>query len=108
MVRAMRLRLLSENPARYMTAKVPTSETGTVMAGMAVARALRRNTKTTRMTSTVEMTSERSTSRKEARMVGLRSITTCMAMAAGMAACKCGSSALTRSTVPMMLAPGWR
>ena len=61
MVSAIRLRLLSEKPARYMTAKVPTSETGTVIAGMAVARPLRRKTKTTNITSKVEITSVLST-----------------------------------------------
>ncbi|MNO08816.1 hypothetical protein D3C81_2316680 [compost metagenome] len=36
-------RLLSENPHRYMTAKVPTSDTGTARLGISEARRLPRN-----------------------------------------------------------------
>ena len=38
----------------------------------------------------------------------VRSITTSSLMAGEIDACNCGSSARTRSTVSMMLAPGWR
>ena len=91
-----------------MTAKVPTSETGTATLGMRVARTLRRKTKTTSVTRITEISSVRSTSRSEARMVVVRSSTTLRSMAPGMAALRRGISATTRSTVSMMLAPGWR
>ena len=85
-VRAMSERLFSEKPARYMTVKVPTSETGTEMAEMAVARKLRKNRKTTRMTSATEMMRVNSTSASELRIVGVRSMTTLTSMASGIAA----------------------
>ena len=52
-----------------MTPNVPISETGTAMLGIAVMRGLRRKTKTTTNTSRTEMTSVRSTSFTEARIV---------------------------------------
>ncbi len=55
-----------------MTPKVPISDTGTATLGMRVERTLRRKTKTTRMTSTIEITSVISTSCTEARMVRVR------------------------------------
>ncbi len=51
---------------------------------------------------------DRSTSFKEPRMGGVRSRTTDISMAPGMAAPSCGKRARTLSTVSMMLAPGWR
>jgi hypothetical protein len=56
-------------PARYITPKVPSRETGTAMLGMKVVRALLRKANTTRMTSTMEISSVISTSLTEARMV---------------------------------------
>ena len=44
-------RLLSEKPTRYITAKLPTSATGTAATGMIAARTLARNSSTTTMTS---------------------------------------------------------
>ena len=44
-VNAISDRLLRLNPARYMTARVPTSESGTDRLGIKVAEGLRRNTK---------------------------------------------------------------
>jgi hypothetical protein len=41
-VSAIRLRLLSEKPSRYITPKVPSSDTTVATAGMMVARALRK------------------------------------------------------------------
>ena len=91
-----------------MTPKVPSSETGTATAGIRLARQSRRNRKTTRITSPTAISSVRSTSRSEARMVVVRSIATVRSMPLGIAARSCGSSASTRSTVSMRLAPGWR
>jgi hypothetical protein len=50
-VSAISDRLLSEKPSRYITPKVPSSDTTVATAGMMVARALRRNTLTTSTTS---------------------------------------------------------
>ena len=75
MVSAIRERLSMLYPNRYITPNVPTSETGTATLGMSVARGLRRNRNTTRMTSPMEMASVISTSCTEARMVVLRSMT---------------------------------
>ena len=75
-VSAISERLLRLKPARYMAPKVPTSDTGTATVGISVARPLRRNRNTTRITSTTAMTSVRSTSRSDARIVGVRSIAT--------------------------------
>ncbi len=53
---------------------MPISEIGTATLGMSVERTLRRNTNTTRITSTIEMPSVISTSRTEARIVRVASI----------------------------------
>ena len=60
------------------------------------------------MTRATEMSKVRSTSRSEARIVGVRSMTTVRSMARGISARRCGNSARIRSTVSMILAPGWR
>ena len=60
------------------------------------------------MTSAIANSSARSTSRSEARMVVVRSIITSTLIALGIEARSVGSSALTRSTVSMMFAFGWR
>ncbi len=51
MVSAISVRLLIEKPARYITPKVPTSDSGTTMLGMIVAGTLRRNRNVTSTTS---------------------------------------------------------
>ena len=108
MVSAISVRLLIENPARYITPKVPTSDSGTATLGITVALALRRNRKITMTTSATASSSSNSVSSTEARMVVVRSAMICTSTEAGSAACSLGSSALTRSTVSMTLAPGWR
>ena len=82
-VSAISVKLLTEKPARYMTPKVPTSETGTATIGISVARPLRRKTNTTRITSTTAITSARPVSRSEARIVTVRSIATFTSIALG-------------------------
>ncbi|TWG86306.1 hypothetical protein L602_002100000950 [Cupriavidus gilardii J11] len=108
MVSAISDRLFSEKPARYITVKVPISDTGTATLGISVARTLRRNRNTTMMTSATDSISVCSTSRSDARMVGVRSSTTSIEIEAGIIWRSDGSIALTRSTVSMMLAPGDR
>ncbi len=78
------------------------------MAGMNVARQSRRKANTTSTTSSSEISSVTCTSWTDARMVVVRSMTTPRSMPAGISACSSGISARTRSTVWMMLAPGWR
>ena len=87
---------------------MPTSDSGTVTAGMMVAQKLRRNTKITITTSATVSINVNCTSETEARMVSVRSETIDTLMAGGIEASSTGSIALTRSTVSMTLAPGWR
>ncbi len=107
-VSAISDRLLRLNPARYMNARVPTSDSGTDRLGIRVADGLRRNRKMTRTTSTTARPSSNSTSATEARIVLVRSVSTATSTAAGSAARRLGSSAVMRSTTSITLAPGWR
>ncbi len=85
---------------------MPASDTGTATAGISVARPLRRNRNTTRITSATAINSARSTSTTEARSVGVRSDTMVRSMASGMDALSCGSKERTRATASRMLASG--
>src|ERR1035438_9258099 len=107
-VNAISERLSMLKPNRYITAKVPMSETGTATVGMSVARQLRGKMKTTRITRMTERMRVLSTSLTEARMVVVRSTTIVVLMPCGMDASIDGNCAMTRSTVSMILAPGWR
>ena len=91
-----------------MTPNVPTSESGTATLGMMVAETLRRKRKITITTSAMVSISSNCTSLTEARMVVVRSVSTCTLIACGSEAFNCGSSCSMRSTTLMMLAPGWR
>jgi hypothetical protein len=75
---------------------VPTSDSGTVTAGMIVAQKLRRNRKITMTTSATVSSNVNCTSSTEARMVSVRSEMTLTLMADGIEACSTGSIALTR------------
>ncbi len=108
MVSAISVRLLTEKPARYITPKVPISDSGTAMDGMMVADTLRRNRKVTSTTRPMASTSSNCTSRTAARMVWVRSVSSLTSMFAGIDAVICGSSDWMRSTTSMTLAPGWR
>ncbi len=90
-----------------MTTKVPSKDTGIAIAGIKVALTLRRNRNTTETTKAIEISSVCSTSRNEARIVVVRSITTSTSMPAGMLVASCGSIALIVSTISTVLAPGW-
>ena len=91
-----------------MTPNVPMSDTGTATVGMSAARGVRRKANTTSVTRITEMISDISTSCSEARMVGVRSRTTALLIAAGNEAWTCGNAARTLSTVAMTFAPGLR
>ena len=107
-VSAIKVRLLMEKPARYITPKVPISDSGTAKLGISVADALRKKTKITATTSAMASISSNCTSFTDARIVTVRSVSTCTSIDAGRVLCNCGSSALMRSTVSITLAPGWR
>src|SRR6185312_4398677 len=92
----------------YITPNVPIRDNGTATLGMIVAQPLRRNTNTTRITSTTEIARVHWTSVTDARIVVVRSITTVSLIVGGIDACNCGSMSRTRSTAPIILAPGWR
>src|SRR6185295_12873989 len=75
-VSAISDRLLSEKPSRYITANVPTIDSGTDKLGMMVAGTLRRNKNITKTTSTTASSSSNSTSATDARIVLVRSVST--------------------------------
>ncbi len=77
----------------YITAKVPTSASGTVMLGMMVAQKLRRNRKITITTRPIDSISVNCTSSTEARMVWVRSSTVLTCTEGGIEAISFGSAA---------------
>ena len=83
-------------------------DTGTAIAGIIVARPLRRNAYTTAVTRRTARISVRCVSLSEARMVVDRSEAKVMSMSCGSAARSRGTAARTPSSVVMMIAPGWR
>ena len=98
MVSAISDRLLRLKPARYITPKVPTSDSGTATLGISVAATLRRNRKVTITTSAIDSISSNCTSLIEARMVWVRSESIVIFTPSGSAACSVGSAALMLST----------
>ena len=101
-------RLSSENPARYITANVPTMDSGTEKLGMIVAGRLRRNTKITMTTRATASSSSNCTSATEARTVTVRSVSVLTCTPPGKVDVSEGSNALMRSTTSITFAPGWR
>ncbi len=106
MVSAINVRLFTEKPARYITPKVPISDSGTATEGMIVALARRRNRNVTMTTSAMAISSSCCTSVTEARMVWVRSVSTVTSRPAGRLSVMLGSKALMRSTTSITLAPG--
>ena len=102
MVSAIRVRLLSENPASSITPKVATSDSGTAIEGMIVAGTVRRNTKVTSTTRPIASSSSCCTPLIEARIDSVRSLSTATSTAAGIEARSCGSRAWIRSTTSMV------
>ena len=105
---AMSVRLLIEKPAKYMAAKVPTSDSGTATLGIMVADRLRKNKNITITTKPTDNSNSNSTSCTEARMVWVRSVRMVTLTAGGSVDCNAGNSCLMRSTTSMTFAPGWR
>ena len=83
-------------------------DSGSATLGITVAHSLRRNTKMTITTSPTVSTRVNCTSSTEARIGSVRSVSTSTFTDGGIVAVNCGRSALMRSTVSMMFAPGWR
>ena len=108
MVSAIKDRLSSEKPSRYMAPNVPPSDSGTDRLGMIVPGSVRKNTKITITTRTTASASSNSTSATEARIVTVRLLMMVRSTAAGSVARSAGKSDWMRSTTWMMLAPGWR
>ena len=108
MMSAISERLFRLNPARYMKPKVVTSETGTAIAGIMVARQSRRKASTTRMTSSTERSNVFCTSWMEARTVEVRSSETRRFIDGGSDSRSTGRSASMPLAVSMMLALGSR
>ena len=106
MVSAISVRLLMLKPARYITPKVPTRESGTAMLGITVAERLRRNRKITMTTSATAKINSNWTSFTEARMVVVRSESNATSTELGKDARSCGMIFLIRSTTSMTFAPG--
>ncbi len=101
-------RLSRLKPAKYMMPKDAISESGRVTPATAVALRVRRNRSTTSTTRTTESPSVNCTSRTDARMVPVRSAATSTFTPEGSPLKSCGSFLFNRSTVPTILAPGWR
>src|SRR6476646_6648104 len=107
-VSAISVRLFRLYPSRYITANVPTSDSGTAMLGITVPATVRRNTKITSTTSTTVSTSSNCTSSTDARIVVVRSVSTLTDTDGGSVDWRWGSSLWMRSTTSMMFAPGCR
>ena len=91
-----------------MMPKLVISDSGSATPAIRVARSERRNNSTTSVTSTTLRISVNCTSRTEARMVTVRSLTICRLTPAAIRRCTFGISARIWRTTSMTLAPGWR
>ena len=98
--------LSSEKPTSHIAAKVPPSDSGTVIAAANVAAARRRNRNTTIVTKPIEIASIVWMSWTEARIIIVRSRITSKRTPAGAQRSMSGSAAFTASTVSMTLASG--
>ena len=88
-----------------MAASVPARLSGTVTAAASVGTRRRMNSATTMSTSAMEISRDTSTSSTLARMVAVRSDRVATWMPGGIHFRSCGSTAFTRSTVSITLAP---
>src|SRR3954465_7567874 len=86
-VSAINDRLSRLNPEKYMMPKLVISDSGSATPAINVAPSDRRNNSTTSVTSTTLKTSVNCTSRTEARIVDVRSLTTVSWTPAGIARC---------------------
>ena len=102
-------RLFSENPIAAITAKVPTSDTGTASRGMIDARQLWRNTSTTMTTSTTASKSVWITASMDCSMNAVGSYPTWYFMPGGNDLASWAICAFTAAAAVRALAPGsWK
>ena len=99
---------MSEKPIRYITPAEPTSEIGTAMLAISVARRLCKKKKITSTTITTASSSSVCTCCTEARMPCVRSVSTATRTLSGRPCFSSGSWRWMASTVAITLAPGWR
>jgi hypothetical protein len=105
-VRAISERLLRLKPSRYITANVPTIESGKARLGMTVAERFRRKRKMTMTTRASVRTSVKRTSSTDSRIAIERSNRTRRVAAAGSCFWKEGKSSRIRSTIWTVFVPG--
>src|SRR4051812_32447322 len=86
-VRAIKERLSMEKSQRYITANVPTSESGKAKLGITVAETFRRNKKMTRTTRKSASSNVNLTSSTELRIVRERSFRTIIEIEGGSCVC---------------------
>ena len=97
-----------EKPHRYIPANVPMTEIGSAIAGITVARTLRRNRKMTITTRAIVSINVNCTSCTDLRIDSERSTSTSSDTDGGNCARKSGSSAFTASVTATVLASGCR
>ena len=105
-ISAIKEKLSRLKPSRYMTPKVPSSDSGTQTVGTSVALKLRRNRNTTTITRMVERIRVISTSCTALRMEVVVSTITSRSTATGRALRRAGRSLRIESTTWITLAPG--
>ena len=105
-VSAISVKLFKLKWHRYITAHVPASDKGTATAGISAVRQRLRNKATTSTTKPMEMASDFWISASDARIVGVRSDTTSIAMPVGTSRPKEGNKRRTPSTASITFAPG--
>jgi len=99
-------RVLIEKPRNGKKMKVPTSDTGTAMSGMSVARQFCRKRKTTRITSPMASAMVMAISRMPSVIGSVVSRPTSYSMSLGKRSCSSAITFLTPSATAMALAPG--
>ena len=107
-VSASRLTLSSEKPIIDITPNVPAIDSGNAMAGMMVARQVRRKARITSTTRAAVSTSVTCTSCTASRIVSERSDRMLILIVGGISRSNCGISALMLSATSTVLASGWR
>ena len=108
MVSAISDKLSRLKPSRYITPNEPMIEVGTATLGIAAARTLRRNAKTTRITRTTAMISVFSVSARDCRMVFERSTAIVRLTSPGRGGDEARQFGPHVVDCVMMFAPGWR
>ena len=101
-------RLSRLNPNGFMSANVPTTDSGSARLGISVAEALRRNRKITSTTSSSVMSRVVCTSPTECRIDTERSLSVSICTEPGNWGLSFSTMACTRSATRTVFVPGWR